>query len=39
MHRLLVLVALFFSFPAQAVTIDWVTVGAPGNAADTVANR
>jgi hypothetical protein len=24
--------------PASAVTIDWVTVGDPGNAADTASN-
>ena len=36
MRRLLVFVALCFSLPAQAVTIDWVTVGAPGVAADCV---
>jgi hypothetical protein len=36
MPRLLVFVALCFSLPAQAVTIDWVTVGAPGVAADCV---
>ncbi len=36
MRRLLVLAALFFSFPVQAaVTIDWVPVGNPGNAPDT----
>ncbi|GAG37158.1 unnamed protein product, partial [marine sediment metagenome] len=27
--------ALFFALPTHAVTIDWVTVGAPDNAADT----
>jgi formylglycine-generating enzyme required for sulfatase activity len=35
MRRLLVLVALLFSLPAQAVTIDWVAVGNPNNLADT----
>ena len=35
MRRLLVLVALVFSLPAQAVTIDWVAVGNPNNLADT----
>ena len=35
MRRLLVLVALFFSLPAQAITIDWVPIGNAGNAADT----
>jgi hypothetical protein len=34
MHRMPVLVVLFFSLPAQAVTIDWVTVGARGMTAD-----
>jgi hypothetical protein len=34
MRRLFVLTALVFALPAQAVTIDWVTVGDPGNAAD-----
>ena len=34
MCRLLVLVALFFSLAAQAVTIDWVPIGNPGNPAD-----
>jgi hypothetical protein len=38
MRRLLVLVALFFSLPAQAVTIDWVPVGNPNNTADTLTN-
>jgi len=32
---LLTLSALLFSVAAHAVTIDWVTVGDPGNAADT----
>jgi formylglycine-generating enzyme required for sulfatase activity len=35
MRRLLVLAALCFALPAHAVTIDWVTVGDPGNACDT----
>ena len=35
MRRLFVLAALLFALPAQAVTIDWVTVGDPGNVADT----
>jgi formylglycine-generating enzyme required for sulfatase activity len=35
MRRLLVFVALFFSLPAQAVTIDWVLIGNAGNAPDT----
>ena len=35
MRRPLVLVALVFSLPAQAVTIDWVAVGNPNNLADT----
>jgi len=36
MRCALVLVALLFAFPAQAVvTIDWVGVGNPGNACDT----
>jgi formylglycine-generating enzyme required for sulfatase activity len=34
MRRLLVFVALFFSLPAQAVTIDWVPVGNANNTAD-----
>ena len=29
-----VLTALLFALPAQAVTIDWVTVGDPGNDPD-----
>lgn len=34
--RVLSLVALLFAYPAQAeVTIDWVTIGDPGNACDT----
>jgi formylglycine-generating enzyme required for sulfatase activity len=37
MHRLLVLVALFFSLPAQAVTIDWVPIGNPNNLAYTLS--
>ena len=36
MYRILVLAALLFAFPAHAVvTIEWVTVGDPGNACDT----
>ena len=36
MNRLLVLAALLFVLPAHAeVTIDWVTVGDPGNSADS----
>jgi formylglycine-generating enzyme required for sulfatase activity len=36
MRSLLVFTALLFAFPAQAeVTIDWVTVGDPGNACET----
>jgi hypothetical protein len=38
MRRLLVLVALFFSLPAQAVTIDWVPIGNANNPADTLTN-
>ena len=33
--RRLLLVALVFALPAQAVTIDWVAVGNPNNLADT----
>ena len=32
MRRLSVITALLFALPAHAVTIDWVTVGDPGNA-------
>jgi hypothetical protein len=36
MPRLIILAALLFALPAQAVVnIDWVTVGDPGNACDT----
>jgi hypothetical protein len=36
MFRLLALTALLFALPAQAeVTIEWLTVGDPGNVADT----
>ena len=35
MRRLVVLTALLFALPANAVTIDWVTVGDPGNPVDT----
>jgi formylglycine-generating enzyme required for sulfatase activity len=36
MIRVLAVAAMLFALPAQAVvTIDWVTVGDPGNAADT----
>jgi sulfatase modifying factor 1 len=38
MHRLFVLLVLFFSLPARAVTIDWVPIGNPGNAPDTLTN-
>ena len=38
MRQLVVLVALFFSPPAQAATIDWVPIGNPNNAADTLTN-
>jgi len=38
MRRLLVFVALFFSLPAQAVTIDWVPIGNANNPADTLTN-
>jgi formylglycine-generating enzyme required for sulfatase activity len=34
MRRLLVLVALVFTLPAQAVTIDWVPVGNANNLPD-----
>src|SRR4029453_19299266 len=37
MRLLLVLAALIVALPSGAVTIDWVTVGNPGNAADTPA--
>ena len=36
MKRLLVFAALLFVLPAHAdVTIEWATVGDPGNACDT----
>ena len=36
MNRLLAISALLFALPAHAeVTVDWVTVGDPGNACDT----
>jgi len=35
MRRLFTLAALLFALPAHAVTIDWVTVGDPGNPGDT----
>jgi formylglycine-generating enzyme len=38
MRRLLVLITLVFSLPAQAVTIDWVPIGNPNNAPDTLTN-
>jgi formylglycine-generating enzyme required for sulfatase activity len=38
MRRLLILAALLVPLPGSAVTIDWVTVGDPGNAADTATN-
>ena len=34
MRRLFVLAALLFALPVHAVTIEWVTVGDPGNACD-----
>ena len=36
--RFLVLAVLLVALPAGAVTIDWVPVGDPGNAADTASN-
>jgi formylglycine-generating enzyme required for sulfatase activity len=38
MRGLLILVALLVALPGGAVTIDWVTVGNLGNAADTASN-
>jgi formylglycine-generating enzyme required for sulfatase activity len=38
MRRLLFLAPLVFALDAQAVTIDWVSVGNPNNAADTASN-
>ena len=38
MRRLLVLAALLVALPASAVTIDWVSIGNPGNASDTARN-
>jgi formylglycine-generating enzyme required for sulfatase activity len=38
MRRLLVLVALVFFLPAQAVTIDWMYIGDSNNPADTATN-
>ena len=35
MRRLFVLAVLLLALPAHGVTIDWVTVGDPGNAGDT----
>ena len=35
MRRLFVLAALLFALPTHAVVMEWVTVGDPGNAADT----
>ena len=35
MRLLFALTALLFALPAHAVTVDWVTVDDPGNAADT----
>ena len=35
MRRFLAFSVLLFALPAHAVTIDWVTVGDPGNACDT----
>jgi hypothetical protein len=38
MIRLLAIAAMLLAFPAQAgVTIDWVTIGDAGNAADTTS--
>ena len=34
MRRLFVLTTLLFALPVHAVTIDWVTVGDPGNACE-----
>jgi hypothetical protein len=34
MLRLFVLAALLFALPAHAVNMDWVEIGAPGNACD-----
>lgn len=34
----LAVLLLAITGPAAAVTIDWVTVGDPGNAADAVSN-
>ena len=34
MRLLLPLAALLLALPASAVTMDWVTVGDPGNACD-----
>ena len=36
--RFLVLAVLLVALPAGAVTLDWVTVGDPGNAANTASN-
>jgi formylglycine-generating enzyme required for sulfatase activity len=38
MRCLLVFAALVFALDARAVTIEWVPVGDPGNAADTASN-
>jgi formylglycine-generating enzyme required for sulfatase activity len=38
MRRLRVLFALVVALPAEAITIDWVYIGDPGNAADTSTN-
>jgi formylglycine-generating enzyme required for sulfatase activity len=38
MRQLLVFVALFFSLPAQAASIDWVPIANPNNTADTLTN-
>ena len=38
MRRIFVIALLIFPLRAHAVTIDWVTVGGPGNAADTTGD-
>jgi formylglycine-generating enzyme required for sulfatase activity len=38
MRRLLILAALLVALPAQAVDIEWVYVGDPGNPPDTATN-
>ena len=37
MRYLWMLTALSFSVPTHGVTIDWVTVGDPGNACDSTS--